>query len=220
VTNQDEPAGFRGKTHIAAILDRSGSMEPMVNEVITGYNDWLTKIQEHDGDVLLTTTLFDTEYTVLCTDLPVKHATVLTKDLYWARGFTALNDAIMSGLNQLEPKVGDDDRALVLVITDGQENSSKEYGGSAGTKQVRDRLANLEARGNWTFTYMSASPSAFADAEAYGTQAASSASFAATPGGTREAFTNVVTSTQSYLDSRQKQSRAFYQKKDDTDAEK
>ncbi|NLC65746.1 MAG: hypothetical protein GX752_02240, partial [Clostridium sp.] len=50
------------KTEIVFILDRSGSMSGLEKDTIGGYNSMLKKQQEEEGEVIVTTVLFDHEY--------------------------------------------------------------------------------------------------------------------------------------------------------------
>ncbi len=175
-----------GKTHVAVILDKSGSMESVKGETISGFNDYLRKLREDPAapDMRLTLTLFDTSLlTPVVAELVEKVA-----DLDWTRyqpgGFTALYDAIRQTVKAAEGQVGEDDKALVLIITDGQENSSRD----TTRAEVTALIQAAEAKGNWTFAYLSAAPSAFKDAAAIGMAAGNTATYAGTGTGTKAAF--------------------------------
>ena len=60
---------------------------------------------------------------------------------------------------KLEKEVGDNDIALVTVITDGYENASREYSG----KMIQDMVKRLDAKG-WVFTYIGANQDAMLEA--------------------------------------------------------
>lgn len=195
-------------THIAVILDKSGSMEGVKGETISGFNDYLVKLQEDPGaaDMRLTLTLFDTTCLTPVVAEPVANVNPLDATRYQPSGFTALYDAIGSTVRQASSAVEDGGRALVVIITDGQENSSKD-----STKaEIVQLIKDYEAKGNWSFAYLSAAPSAFADAQGIGIQQASTAAYAGTGTGTKAAFLAAATSTRMYTSSASPQSLGFF----------
>ena len=137
--------------HIVAIIDRSGSMASIADDMNGGITSWLEGIVAADPEALLTSVLFDTEYDVTNNRTPLKDVKRSSLTII-PRGATALNDAIMKGLATI--KKGED--ALVLVVTDGQENSSTKV----DTEKVKKQIAKLEKKGI-VFQYLSASPTAF-----------------------------------------------------------
>lgn len=197
---------FKGTTRLIAVLDRSGSMAPLAVEVISGYNAWLEQQKALPGDCTLTTVLFDTQCDFWGRiDAPIADAQPLTDKTYFAGGMTALYDAVGNAVTEVG-EVGKKDRALVLVVTDGQENSSREW----TSAKVKALITELEAKGNWTFSYLSAAPTAWADSAATGTLHTNTAVFAATPKGTGQAWSIMSNSTESYRSSTDSQSRSFY----------
>lgn len=196
------------KTHIAVVLDKSGSMSNVVDETISGFNDYLASLQkdEKHQDMLMTLTLFDTALLTPIVAEPVDKVLSLDKTRYVPSGFTALNDAIVSTVKSMTPKVAKDDRAIVVIITDGQENSSKD----ATKKEVLELISRKEGEGNWTFTYLSAAPSAFADAQAFGICNGNVAAYANTSTGTQAAFKGLSVATMCYTSSTLNNSKRFY----------
>jgi hypothetical protein len=81
-------------TEIAFILDRSGSMEVCQQAAIAGFNQFLDDQQKTEGLAKLTLVLFDDEYMVPVSSIPVHEVVALTDDTYQPRGCTALLDAI------------------------------------------------------------------------------------------------------------------------------
>ena len=175
--------------HIVAIIDRSGSMASIADDMNGGITSWLEGIVAADPEALLTSVLFDTEYDVTNNRTPLKDVKRSSLTII-PRGATALNDAIMKGLATI--KKGED--ALVLVVTDGQENSSTEV----DTEKVKKQIAKLEKKGI-VFQYLSASPTAFTDAQAYGFAAASTHVFRHSADGTRAATTTMAYVSDIYL---------------------
>lgn len=75
----------------------------------------------------------------------------LTSEIYCPSCSTALYDAMGISLNELRRKVTDEDRVLVTIVTDGYENASKEYNGSA----IKALVDELKDKG-WVFAYIGA----------------------------------------------------------------
>lgn len=202
------PAAFAGRTIVCAVLDRSGSMAHLVPETIGGYNGFIDKLK---ADKLpkhfVTLTVFDTDVDVLYAMTDLEQVPALTRDDYKIGGMTALYDALAETINAVDQQVTADDRVLVLLITDGQENSSKEVTTAAKMKEIIDRYT---ARANWTFTYLSASPTAFADSGSIGVAAGNTQAYQATRTGTQQAFVRVAHSTANYSGQSVSASACFY----------
>lgn len=83
----------------------------------------------------------------------------LTPNDYTLRGMTALYDAIGISVTDLEKSKGKEDKVLVTIITDGNENDSLEWDG-ASVKKLIDRLRKT----GWVFTYIGANQDAALEA--------------------------------------------------------
>ena len=125
LTEQDkleiEKSKELGYTEIVCILDESGSMNSIKEDAIGGFNSFLNEQKNLPGDVLMTIALFDHEYTLLCSGKDIKEIAPLDNNTYVPRGSTALLDAMgksITELNKRNPK-----KAIVVVLTDGQENA-------------------------------------------------------------------------------------------------
>src|SRR5438105_3099930 len=124
-------------SEIAFVLDRSGSMKSCQQAAIEGFNQFLTDQQKTDGLAKLTLVLFDDEYLVPISSIPVEEVVSLTHDTYQPRGCTALLDAIgqtIDNLGQRLAALAEKDRpgqVIVAILTDGLENASN---GSLGKR--------------------------------------------------------------------------------------
>lgn len=142
------------------ILDKSGSMERIRQAAVSGFNETLNGIkkaqekyadtQEHYVSLL---TFCDCEKKYVFDKVPVAEARQLTTDDYQPCCCTPLYDAMGFTLTSMNNHVENIEDAVVVVtiITDGLENASKEYTGSA----VKQLVERLKGKG-WTFTYMGA----------------------------------------------------------------
>jgi hypothetical protein len=174
-------ASISGRTYIGFVLDESGSMQPIATATIVGFNEWLDTQQRNPvDDAVFSLTLFNTEFNTPIQNEAIKHVLPLDEYKYQPGGGTALFDAIASVATDIESEMQSTDRALIVILTDGHENSSRKY---KKPEQIKAFITEHEARGNWTFTYLSASPTAWEDAASIGTQPGNVAVFAATEQG-------------------------------------
>jgi hypothetical protein len=175
------------KTYINFILDRSGSMASVWDDTIGGFNAWLENQQKAEGKQSLTVTLFDTEIeTRKYGELDA--APRLTKSTYVPGGMTALLDAIGKTIKSVSAKAK---KVIVVIYTDGYENSSHEYTRAAIKELIKER--ELEG---WTFAYLGATQAGFAEAGSLGIGLRSQ--YAQTGKGTEAAFLNLSGSTMAY----------------------
>lgn len=145
------------EAHIAILLDETGSMELNKLETYTGFNGYLEQCAE---DKKLTKAKFSfTRFNTLGVKVERKAVNLasmprLNAENYRPQASTNLYDAIGETIRSLEEiaKHG----ALMVIITDGQENSSKEF-----TKEsIRKLITEKEAQG-WAFVYLGAGFDAF-----------------------------------------------------------
>ncbi|XP_054164100.1 uncharacterized protein LOC128961835 [Oppia nitens] len=143
------------KTLIIVLLDKSGSMATKKSDVIGGFNTFLNNQQKVVTDAakmyLLT---FNTIVTIVENGVPLESVPELTETNYTPGGGTALYDAIAEGVRVADNDKTDDERVICLIMTDGEENSSRE----TTKQQVRDIITGHEARGDWSFVYIGEEP--------------------------------------------------------------
>lgn len=142
------------------ILDKSGSMEYIRQAAVSGFNETLNgikKAQEEFADTqdhfVSLLTFCNCEKKYVFDKVPISEARSLTMEDYQPCCGTPLYDAMGFTLTTMRNYVRgiEDSVVVVTIITDGYENSSKEYTGSA----VKHLVEELKSEG-WTFTYMGA----------------------------------------------------------------
>ena len=122
----------KGLTEIVFILDRSGSMAGLEKDTIGGFNAFVEKQMEQKGEVRITAVLFDNNYELLWNAVRAEDAKLTEKE-YFVRGSTALYDAVGKTIinvgNRLRDTVEEErpEKVIFVIITDGLENSSKEF---------------------------------------------------------------------------------------------
>ena len=105
----------QGLTEIVFILDRSGSMSGLEKDTIGGFNSTIEKQKQETGEAYVSTVLFDTEMEVLHDRVPLARIEPLTDKEYYARGGTALLDAIETARN-----FGIDESRAANFVNDGE----------------------------------------------------------------------------------------------------
>lgn len=162
---------MKDQSHITVILDRTGSMMEIRDDVIGGFNAFLAEQQAASTPATFTLVQFDSQdpYEVLHHDRPIAEVTPLTPEQYLPRASTPLYDAMGRGILDLESRIAKQpeaerpSRIIFVVVTDGAENASREFDRAAITKLVDARKA-----AGWDFVFLSADMEAFHDAGAVG----------------------------------------------------
>jgi len=178
-------------THIAILLDRSGSMELLRDDIIGGFNAFVAQQRAVPGEATLTLVQFDSQqpYEVLHRFAPLAEVQLLTRDSYVPRAATPLLDAMGQAIIDLQHDLGAIPTArrpahvIVVIITDGRENASIEF--SKG--QVARLVAQTQAAG-WEYVFLSADMGAIDDALAVGVRAEASLAFRRDATGTMLAY--------------------------------
>ena len=169
--NQDSSESAEVSTEIIFILDRSGSMASMSDEAKSGFNSFLKSQRECEGDARLSLTLFDHEYTPVIQSVPLDSVSELDDANYEPRGTTALLDAVGRSIHDFKqglkknPKASASKRVIVVVLTDGLENASKDY----DYKRVKDLIDQQKEQG-WEFLFLASDLESSEDAENFGFQ--------------------------------------------------
>jgi len=156
------------------ILDESGSMSHVTNQTISGCNETINTIraaqrtypdtQEHFVSIYAFQSGTDVPSRYLLKNVPVAEVRDITDKDYQPWGCTPLNDAVGMTLADLKATTKSKENAIgsVTIITDGYENSSKEYT-VAKVAQMIDQLKEL----GWSFNFIGANIDVVRTASAY-----------------------------------------------------
>lgn len=182
-------------TEIVAILDRSGSMNALRAETIGGFNNFVEEQKKGEGTARLTLVQFDDLYQIDYENKDINDVQPLSEESYVPRGMTALYDAVgktIITLGERLAKLEEDKRpgqVIVLIITDGHENSSKEYIGN----KLREMIKHQEEKYNWTFVFLGGGDIKKQKQQGadLGINTSNVYGFAATSGGTNRLYTNL-----------------------------
>ena len=163
----------KGLTEIVFILDRSGSMRGLEADTIGGYNSLIEKQKREEGEAIVSTVLFDDECEVLHDRKNLEQIQPLTNKEYYARGCTALLDAVGGAIHHIgnvHKYARDEDRpekTLFIITTDGMENSSSKY----SYAKVKRMVERQKEKYGWEFLFLGANIDAAAEAKRFGINA-------------------------------------------------
>ena len=159
----------KNSTELAFILDKSGSMHGLEKDTIGGFNSMLDKQKSAEGECRVTTVLFDSNYTLLHDRIDIAAVRPMTDEDYCAGGSTALLDAVGTTIDKIRnvqknsAEEGRAEKVLFVIITDGMENSSREY----SLRNVRSMIEEQRKNG-WEFVFLGANIDAVETARHFG----------------------------------------------------
>ena len=177
-------------TEMVFVLDRSGSMSGLAADTIGGFNELIEKQKKIEGDAYVTTVLFDHEYEVLHDHVALEEVAPLTDKEYFARGSTALLDAVGRTIDSVGARLAataEDERpehVVFVITTDGRENSSREY----TAKRVRGMIEHQQQKYSWQFVVLGANMDAVSEARNLGISAKYAADFTPSHSGVRKMY--------------------------------
>jgi uncharacterized protein YegL len=148
-------------TNVFFVLDKSGSMTTVRDATISGFNEYIKTLKNDGNKYKMTLSLFDTKYDSVYEDKSLEDVKDLDSTTYRPDGMTALYDAVCKTLNEKSQVKG---KNLVVIMTDGEENSSVEY----TEREMKKLIEELEKKGNWTFVFLGANQDAWATAQKFG----------------------------------------------------
>jgi uncharacterized protein YegL len=184
-------------TDITVVLDRSGSMSAVANDTIGGFNQFIKEQKSVKGKANLTLMQFDTEYELVHNGKDIKEVPSLE---FSPRGGTALFDAVGRSITETGTRLrrmSDKDRpakVIFVIITDGEENSSKEY----TREKVKGMITHQQEKYNWSFVFLGANIDAIQAAGYMGISGYNAMNYAPTGVGMAAAFGTTSSNMASY----------------------
>jgi len=161
------------------ILDRSGSMSGLERDTIGGFNSMLNKQKQLEGDVFVTTVLFDHEINLLHDRLNIRSVRLMTGNDYVPRGTTALLDALGSTIDHIgnihkyARRRDVPEKTLFVIMTDGMENASHRF----DSKRVKEMIRRQEKKYGWEFMFLGANIDAVETGASFGIRPENSVRF-------------------------------------------
>ena len=181
-------------SHIAIILDKSGSMGSCREQTISGFNEQIQQIQDTGKDSKVSFVAFNHEVdTVFWNEDPDRLVPITSSD-YQPSGSTAMYDAVGYTINRLKDEVGKDDTVLLIIMSDGWENASKKFNQSTLAEMIQER----QSTDKWTITYMGANQDLSKISEDLKIKKGNMSSYTSTQVGTADAFAQMRQATAMY----------------------
>ncbi len=181
------------ETHYLLIVDESGSMAGLRNQTINNINEQIQIVRAlekkyTDQKYFISLITFNTEVKERYMNIPVLEMKEVSASDYNPDGGTALRDAMGIGITRLEdklrPSMEDHSKivtAVVVIITDGEENASSQWSAEK-TKTLVERMNKDD---KWTISYIGANQNAILTGSQYGVYAGNSINYVSTAAGTR-----------------------------------
>lgn len=176
------------KSMIYIVLDRSGSMAGKESDVIGGVNVFIAEQKKLPDPASIAFVRFDVQIERFRAMQSLSEVKDLTVEEYRPRGMTALVDAVGMTLNEADRDwvTEKPDQAIMVIVTDGQENASKEF----NKEKVKAMVQAREKSDKWAFIFLGDAKSidSFGEASALGINLANTASYQPTQKGTRSMY--------------------------------
>jgi Mg-chelatase subunit ChlD len=229
-THSDDRQGMERKgsgmnpVHISIVLDRSGSMGSIRDDIVGGFNEFLRRQRETEGEGRVTLVQFDSQdpFELLIDGVDLGEVRDLDPSAYQPRSTTPLYDAVGRMIVRIDGEIARrSDLALpaedqvVLIVTDGLENASTDFDRSTIFRMVSER----QERG-WVFVFLGADQDVYAEGHKVGVAAGNRVSWQKSKEGSKKLWDDVAHSTSSYRSKaeylRRQESDRFYEEDPDT----
>jgi hypothetical protein len=159
-------------------------MESCKESTVSGFNEFIRTQRELPGEATVKLVQFDDQYEAVF-DKPLKECPELTQNTFVPRGSTALLDAQGRTIVELGqelatlPESERPSKVIVVTLTDGLENASKQY----NLDKIGELIREQRDRYNWDFVFLGANQDAIATAAAMSIPPASAMSYSTSKAG-------------------------------------
>lgn len=180
------------KSEIVVVLDESGSMTGTRDDAIGGFNSFIEAQKKVEGEATLSLTKFTTQFEAVHLGVPLQDVPPLDHKTYVPHGMTALLDAVGKTIDEVGLKLdkteAKPDKVYFIIITDGAENSSREY----TYAQVKDKIEHQRSKYNWEFLFLGVGEDAFNQAADVGIGRSQTMTYGNTKDGQKQAYGQVT----------------------------
>lgn len=202
-------------TSINVIIDSSGSMNKLANDTIEGFNAFLAEQKLLPGEATISLTTFNTNVVNVYNQIPIQEASPLTSKNYSTLGGTALLDAVGTAIDSLGNKLSllkeeeKPSKVLFLIMTDGEENSSREY----SKEKIKNMVSHQQDKYNWAFVFVGANIDSFLEGASIGMNYSNTMNFAPSSEGVKEIYDSMSRNTSKFRSSKESKSVDFFDDK-------
>jgi len=188
--------------HISVVLDRSGSMASIADDIVGGFNTFLAEQRKQEGGGRVTLVQFDGQdpFEILIDGEDLDTVGDLDPARYIPRGNTPLYDAVGQMIAKIDAEIVERADAgkpiedqVVVIVTDGYEHASRAFSGKILPELIEARRGRA-----WAFVFLGSDETTFEEGEAMGVSSANTARWDATGKGTAAMFSQVSQATSSY----------------------
>jgi uncharacterized protein YegL len=199
IINKKAKQAVGKKTHVAIVLDRSGSMSSIHKQTVDGLNQQFEAFRKNAtaaGETDISLIQFDTVIETVFDGIKPENLKEFAMSDFQPRGGTAMYDGIWNAINHLKTKdITDDTAYLICVISDGEENASTEIKQEVLAAEIK----KLQDQGNWTFQYLLSNVDINVVRQTLNAQAGNIAYYNSTSAGSTMAYAANATSTVNYM---------------------
>ena len=148
----------KGLTEIVFILDESGSMSGLEKDTVGGFNSFIDRQRNVEGEALVSAVLFSVSSKVLYDRTELSKIEPMTEAMYCPGGCTALLDAVGNAVNHIRTihkYAREEDlpeKTVFVITTDGEENSSREF----TYRKVKELIERQQKDCGWEFLFLGA----------------------------------------------------------------
>lgn len=187
-------------TAIAYLLDGSGSMASLTDDTIGGFNTFVTEQKALPGEATFSMYIFNTSVSPVHEFIPLANVSELNRKVYRASGRTALLDAMGQTIDSLGarlaamPEEERPSKVIVIVSTDGEENSSMNF----TLDQIKEKVEHQRSAYSWEFVFIGANIDAITAGTSMGFAAHNSVGYEASAAGTESLYRSISSNMTSY----------------------
>ena len=163
INNDDIPVTSDDFFKIVVILDESGSMQSIRNDMEKAINDLIMEQKQVTGrPTTFTLVKFNDHVNRVIKNKNLSDINLLTSEDYSPNGSTALYDAIGDTVNWFR----NEKNVLMVIVTDGQENASRRYDRNDISRMIEEK----KTKNGWSYVYLSCDLNTFTQGNNIGLQ--------------------------------------------------
>lgn len=188
-----------GFTKLVFVLDRSLSMKKIESYVINGLNNFFAdqKLRSVGVECKVSAYKFNTQYDTIFESVDLGSITPFVTQDFQPSGVTALLDAIGTTISKVDAEINamveanKPDRVLIVVWTDGLENSSQTHTPTTIYNLIQQKITS----GSWDFAFVSTTQDEGTVGKRYGASTGSVSDYVASSDGVGKMFDSLGKST-------------------------